>query len=370
MTKTAVSTMWKLFTGPGPFPFLSLPREIRDEIYTHLLIVDSEPLPLESAEAFGKPAHAYSPFGEWRRRVQPIFEDFPKVDLSIFRVSRQIHEEASAIFYGKNIFPIRVLVDGGHVSRGPTIYDYYIRGRYMAPWEDLIYSNSELEPVGKFGLEIGRLAIEPGGSTDNQPRQVDIYLGQRYRHNIRHIRLEVIDIDFVRYSSGPPHPGTNLTQSNLDIRTQFMPLALRLRPLLVDRTNELRIDIRITSSTLDSLCDSDPTVWANIAGLNPLPSGAASIYQQMIRLVGPFLWLPAKIKIWTPLEASPGFSGLQRHTQDVIEDCIRTINDPTNAEHVFRQVELRQGCFFRRIKGVLKTSFTEPARDPPPIRRG
>ncbi|KAF3315370.1 hypothetical protein TWF173_003910 [Orbilia oligospora] len=337
--------MWKLFTSPGPFPFLSLPREIRDEIYTHLLIVDSEPLPLESAEAFGKPAHAYSPFGEWRRRVQPIFEDFPKVDLSIFRVSRQIHEEASAIFYGKNIFPIRVLVDGGHVSRGPTIYDYYIRGRYMAPWEDLIYSNSELEPVGKFGLEIGRHvhAVEPGGSTDNQPRQVDIYLGQRYRHNIRHIRLEVIDIDFVRYSSGPPHPGTNLTQSNLDIRTQFMPLALRLRPLLVDRTNELRIDIRIASSTLDSLCDSDPAVWANIAGLNPLPSGAASIYQQMIRL---------------------------RHTQDVIEDCIRTINDPTNAEHVFRQVELRQGCFFRRIKGVLKTSFTEPARDPPPIRRG
>ncbi|KAK6510924.1 hypothetical protein TWF506_010012 [Arthrobotrys conoides] len=227
----------------------------------------------------------------------------------------------------------------------------------MAPWEDIIYSNSEVTPVGKFGLA-GRAVIREENA-DTEPRQVDINLGQRYRRHIRHIRLEVIDTDFVRYSSGPPEPGTNLTQSNLDIRTQFMPLALRLRPLLAHRTSELRIDIRITSSTLDTLLNSNPAAWASIAGLNPLPSGAASIYQQMIRLVGPFLWLPARIRIWTPLEANLGFSRLRRYTQEVIDDCIRTINDPGNADNVFRQIELREGCFFTLSKGVLKILFAE-----------
>ncbi|KAK6334736.1 hypothetical protein TWF718_010184 [Orbilia javanica] len=353
--------MWKLFAGPKPFPFLSLPREIRDEIYTHLLVFDSEPLPLESTEAFGKPTQAYSPFGEWRRRVSPIFERV-STNLSILRVNRQIHNEASEIFYGRNIFPIRILIDGGQIIRGATVLDYFIRARYMAPWEDIVFSNSEIAPVGKFGLEDPSIFCTEG--THVESRHVDINLGQSYRPLVRHIRLEVIDADFVRYSSGPPEPGTNLTTSNLDIRTQFMPLALRLQPLLASRPpNNFRIDIRVTSSVLDRLFNTNTAVWANIANLNPLPPAAVGIYQQMIKLVGPFLWLPAKIKIWTPLEASPGFFGLRGYTEEVIEECVRGINNPENAERVFRPAELREWCYFVRDKGVLKISYGEPGKD-------
>ncbi|KAK6497773.1 hypothetical protein TWF481_012175 [Arthrobotrys musiformis] len=353
------NTARKPFMSPRAFPFLSLPRELRDEIYTYLLVFDSEPLALESLEAFGKGPSAYTPFGEWRRRMHPILAQV-SIDLSLFRVSRQVHQEASEIFFRRNVFPIKILVGGEQIIEGARVLDYCASSRYMAPWEDITYSSSELKPAGELGMK----DHPPYGqylATYLEDHDSEVNLAQCYRHLIRKIRIEIIDSDFVRYSSGPPERATGLTISNMDIRTYLMPFALRLKPLLEDKTDELHIDLRISSSVLDNLVDSNPANWADLASLNPLPPAATSLYQQMVKLGGPFLWLnPARVRIRTPLELSPGFAQIQESIAGTIQDCMQAINDPEASERIFRPVKLREGCRFGKSGGVLRVYHLKP----------
>jgi hypothetical protein len=72
---------------PEPFPLLSLPREIRDQIYRFALL------------APGK-----TPIS--RARSRPYFKDYPTLPLNVLLVlaNRQIHSEASRVLYGENVF--------------------------------------------------------------------------------------------------------------------------------------------------------------------------------------------------------------------------------------------------------------------------
>lgn len=70
-----------------PFPFLSLPRELRDEIYSYVLL-------------FGPPKEPFS-------IPVPLFER-PCLETSLIYLNKQIHDEATSVLYSRNTFPIQI----------------------------------------------------------------------------------------------------------------------------------------------------------------------------------------------------------------------------------------------------------------------
>lgn len=71
------------FNRETPFNLLGLPREIRDEIYSHILSRDSLPV-----------------IAPGRRNYPPTYKQI-SISLSIFRVNKQIHCEATECSMGR-----------------------------------------------------------------------------------------------------------------------------------------------------------------------------------------------------------------------------------------------------------------------------
>ena len=86
----------------GPFPFLTLPPELRNKVYSLLLIHAS---PLELPRTARTAAARSAKWAECqsirsRRAFKTIF-------LEILSTSRQVHDEATGILYGSNVFKFR-----------------------------------------------------------------------------------------------------------------------------------------------------------------------------------------------------------------------------------------------------------------------
>ncbi|KAF3909308.1 hypothetical protein ABW20_dc0108756 [Dactylellina cionopaga] len=89
-----------------PFRFLDLPRELRDEIYRYFVLLD-----------FQRKPQLGSDIPEYKK---------PSLDLTILRANKQIHDEASGMLYGCNLFIIRVVLEDSY------------NVAYEAPWESLL----------------------------------------------------------------------------------------------------------------------------------------------------------------------------------------------------------------------------------------
>ncbi len=131
------------------FAFLELPREIRDKIYSYLLIhnfneddaakedkivhdskvPDNEHDSESSDEEGDYKLEAY----EEGRRVDPTFSDCYELHTAIMFTNHQIHDEAAAVLYGENVFTwavygveaTKLWQQGGHDK--PKLPDRYTR---------------------------------------------------------------------------------------------------------------------------------------------------------------------------------------------------------------------------------------------------
>ncbi|ORX96288.1 hypothetical protein BCR34DRAFT_184376 [Clohesyomyces aquaticus] len=88
----------------GRFPFMILPKEIRDLIYQELLVAD---IPLQLINDRPLWPDLYGPPGK-------------QLHSTILRLSKQVHYEASRVLYGNNTF--YVSIDGGAVGSVEVVY--------------------------------------------------------------------------------------------------------------------------------------------------------------------------------------------------------------------------------------------------------
>ncbi|KAJ6256192.1 prion-inhibition and propagation-domain-containing protein [Drechslerella dactyloides] len=204
-------------TPVQPFPLLRLPREIRDEVYKYFVLIDA-PIEFETLRIF---------------RIFP-----PALDLSIFRVNKQIHDEASGIFYSQNTFPIKLAINRTR-SPGSPLYAYGFTVKYIAYWEEFTFHFRTDEPEMVYGPNC-RI-----GQRDKVIAEDDIVLfpAPRYRHLLRRVRIAVLDNRKWRRSK----PFDLKTYEDLRAlgRTILIPLASRLNTVMADSGENLTVIIEV-----------------------------------------------------------------------------------------------------------------------------
>lgn len=96
-------------TSSDSFPFLSLPRELRNEIY-ELVFFAGEDMASPTAAGFGSRKLRWASdgiAGTAKNQIHPYRIDSkrqPRFDVAIIRVNHQIEEESTRIFYGRSSF--------------------------------------------------------------------------------------------------------------------------------------------------------------------------------------------------------------------------------------------------------------------------
>ena len=124
------------------FPFLDLPRELRDEIYKHALTTPSTiiPRPPNKEVVYDVPCTCSHPNGSCFRLCPRVwnhehiehhlstapFEPTAKPGLAaaLLRTNRQIHEEAAMVLYGGNDFDCTVGITTKIPKEGKYVYNF------------------------------------------------------------------------------------------------------------------------------------------------------------------------------------------------------------------------------------------------------
>ncbi|KAK6334927.1 hypothetical protein TWF718_010368 [Orbilia javanica] len=221
--------------SPPPPPqskFLSLPRELRDQIYSYLLTTPLRRIPNPGHPPGHRASEVYIPY---RVRCR---------NLGLFRVSRQIHDEASEAFYKRNVWPIRIVI-ARECAQSPDCL-YRLHATYEAPWEEVAYGMRADGKVGKFydverfyrRARVGRFEphrIIVGLSTDSYP-------ATKYRSLLRKVRVEVIDFRFHRAVGEPSTRSFDLAG-----RSILLPFMGRLKSLLGPAGKNVTLTVKLLS---------------------------------------------------------------------------------------------------------------------------
>ncbi|KAK6508995.1 hypothetical protein TWF481_003761 [Arthrobotrys musiformis] len=217
------------------FPFLSLPREIRDEIYSYLVLFHHPPF---------RPNLTYNPCPKFDIPVFKgvAFAPVSRGGLAILQVNKQVHREATEYFYNHNAFPIQIVIDGGVFNGGD---DCSLLLTCTTPWEDLTYEfmesrDPELEPSR---------AYQPSTYYNENPLDSEfVHAASRpilplpcYRGLIRNFNVEIIDTGRFDLAAGQ----SPMTPEKL--RQVLTPFTSRLRDLLEAVGDKVHMDIDLIS---------------------------------------------------------------------------------------------------------------------------
>ncbi|EGX49879.1 hypothetical protein AOL_s00076g520 [Orbilia oligospora ATCC 24927] len=290
----------KKFIREGSFHFLGLPREIRDEIYKQLLSRDPPPVIVPG-----------------RRSYPPTYKQIA-IDLSIFRVNKQVHHEATEWFYGQNTFVIRL---------STNMHKNKIKVQYNTPWEAVTYSFTQ----GRTNLTEPIIESEYEDHYDSLPREPmsqRLHLADAYWPLIRNIRIDIEDFRDQRLFILPPSP-LSLRPEEKTRNAILLPLLERLRPMLDAAGENLRVHIHVVSGMLTEYIKKKTTAGFNgtiaeefitEAFYGKFESLLNTFYEDMLRMVWPFttgswqysITVPSVLNIWT-----------ERLKEAVLQDCNR-----------------------------------------------
>ncbi|KAK6518693.1 hypothetical protein TWF506_005831 [Arthrobotrys conoides] len=261
-------------------PFLRLPRELRDEIYKSILTAPPTTL------------------------LTLNLSCLPPLNLSILRVNKQIHQEASEIFYTTTVFPIRI-------SRNDvaSISNHIIH--YIAqdtPWDNFCYRYR-----GKYGELLSLNSPENLVVTENKhihPNNTHppIPYGARFRK----FRIELIDH---RKLSEIPNDNSHGSAS-----MKLLSLAVdRLSALLSPPTRQtsLSLEIHIFAKVLERIGEEMVSPPDSPIHKDTAKYYRKTIYRDMIDTIWPLTQGPWKYTIHVPESLKKEFPWLLEETLEV-----------------------------------------------------
>ncbi|KAJ6259614.1 hypothetical protein Dda_5252 [Drechslerella dactyloides] len=236
----------------SPSRFMGLPRELRDEIYRYLLLID-----VEAPDVAGVTNEADENFNLSSNFKYAHYVYRPvRLDLAILRVCKQVHDEATEVFYSERTFVIKVMTMAdlcGEVG-GFNVF-------YTAPWERMCYIcdyDFTTDAEGQHPVEKPILVSEyrnlfPWSQQSWRPGTMYFGPAPRYRHLFRRIHLELDDD--TDYDLLPVEDVNDAGAALGDLVTTvssrvLMPVAERLQLLLSEPRDNLKIDVVIESTLI------------------------------------------------------------------------------------------------------------------------
>jgi hypothetical protein len=120
----------------SPSTLLTLPLELRLEIYTHLLVLPPPP-PLQTQEIMYRCSYSHSP-----PQTTSQSDNKPRLHPQILAVSTQTNHEATPILYTHNTFAAHPV----HLAASPTLYHPYQSHRKPISTANLASTPSQITP--------------------------------------------------------------------------------------------------------------------------------------------------------------------------------------------------------------------------------
>ncbi|KAK6344358.1 hypothetical protein TWF696_007997 [Orbilia brochopaga] len=237
--------------------FMALPREIRDEIYRYLLV----PIDAASMDEAEDDTEILSPLRDaiYRPRVHRVFPEYQPVraDLAIFRVCKQVHDEAAKVFYGQRTFVIRVATMMKEYNVTDHLEDLQgaFKVFYTAPWERLQYTcdyhvpseATDEPPVGRPKLVAEKRDLNCWSQKSYLSDAKYVGPAPRYRHLLRRVRVELEDyrhVEFLNPDDANEENATMQAPRYAQVSNRMLvPVATRLQTLLSASGSDLKIDV-------------------------------------------------------------------------------------------------------------------------------
>ncbi|KAK6503787.1 hypothetical protein TWF481_008793 [Arthrobotrys musiformis] len=272
-------------------PFLRLPRELRDEIYKCVLHTPGL-----------SPASLTEPY------------KFPSLNLSILRVNKQISAEASEIFYGTTVLPIRISRSDAPSKDGDTIH--YISQE--TPWDILCYryrgkDGNLYSPNNTVMFSYQNEFIHPD----------DAFPATAYGNRFRKIRIEISD-----------HRKLLDVQKAGFTTMKLLLLAVdRLASLIstADRDERLTLEICAFSRVFDKDPDfkedlgsiSDKTIYNELVKMY-----RERVYKELVETIWPLTKGPWEYTIHAPEALKTEFPGLLEETLGMCDGVANKEKNP------------------------------------------
>ncbi|KAK6511817.1 hypothetical protein TWF481_000723 [Arthrobotrys musiformis] len=339
------------------FPFLSLPRELRDEVYSYILLLDVP------EEPFSVPV--------------PLF-NHPVAETSLLYVNRQIHDEAAEFLYSRNTFSIQIVVQGGlshsFIPVGSDEHEdvtgYRFFSEYSSVWER--FCHNAFLPYGFHEFSEARayeVARNPSIITcethDPNSRAPPIPALRHCRH-FRNLQINILDFKRPRLLR---HPLTVPDYIRSEMQTTYQPLVHHLKPILSSAGEHLNVAINIVSiehtmQTGRNVVDELP-YWKKYAegrALRPSTSHHSDqyyfpVYEDLLRMAWPFTTGPWKAKVKTPMDEVFG-----HRIQPILDHCNQNaLLDRSIME--FKPYFLASGCswVFKRGRRCVAKLYASDA---------
>ncbi|KAJ6262605.1 hypothetical protein Dda_3416 [Drechslerella dactyloides] len=313
-----------------PFPLLQLPPEIRDEIYKHLVIFDTNPPEAES--------------------YRSALCDRPSLDLSILRVNKRIHDEASRILYSKNIFPIRFEIRGTGTYQGNGVFRDSFRAEYSTFWETLTYQRPRSYNSTGTNFYNGDLPHDGMQLTKVTEDRMPTFLfpAHRYRNLVRRLRMFV---HVGRFSFVELSPGLLDEAFRRPLRSILMPFMQRLHSVLGERNNHAHLEILLCPRSSWSR-NSRPSVMS------------PEFWYELVCCAWPLTRGPWK---YTLRMARDFFDSFEAVKKDALEQCDQDPPFTKKELASFETVKLREDAFWAITNGKLVVVDGDPWYTPDSI---
>ncbi|KAF3189830.1 hypothetical protein TWF788_009816 [Orbilia oligospora] len=323
------------------FPFLALPLELRNEIYKHLLCTPAQPVPY--------PLQLQNPPPYSRIFLNP----------SIFRVNKQVHSEATRIFYSTTTFIIRIILpDWQRLSVGGVSKTKF-QVIYEDPWAEVIYIYDEEGQGWYSGFQ--SYGSGPKLCKFVEDNEVESTPSPRYRGLIRHIRVDILDIrlDSMRYSE----TYEITAEARRRVRKILMPFAYRLQHILSDAGKDAEVEINLISQLF--VKENPGRGDENVLRFLPDYKNSGdilSLYKELIETTWPYTIGPWRFRLNIPQEIEQEYFGLGR---EVIKWCNEN-NEVSEEEKIeFRVMKTIFPYVWIMEKGrfVVMDESSDPWRD-------
>ncbi|KAJ6259315.1 hypothetical protein Dda_6215 [Drechslerella dactyloides] len=327
---------WATSADGDSFPFLALPREIRDQIYGYLLLFDPQPQPA-TGHGFLRGRHKTIIENRENCAIERLVEfQRPKLHVALLRTCHWVHDEAIQVLYSRNVFPVRIVAKAlfDIIAWIPPAEDFEVT--YETVWDQLRFRFSPHED--------SILYPECDGIRHPTPLDGSSFIAPHYGRLIRRVQIDLAELRTGILRPFNPEP-REIT------RTPLIPLAHRLKTGLANLGANLHIHIRIVTIPA-SYDDTGDEADARIAEMRRRDGRgshrrAIVLYRHLVALAWPLTTGPWSWTLQTPLDAR--FKDLEGAE---LEECAKVVWS-SETEDMYVKTKLFKKCFWTMERGRL-----------------